>query len=599
MSYTNQPGNSLGKALQRERKHQESPVLSNIESGVYLAITTGQVDPEGRGRLAAYVPTLGGNPDEPMFFQYASPFGGSNKGGNYGMFASPPDAGVTILVLFAENGDLSQGFWFAVAQQVSDVVAGGAAGKAKEDGSGMGGGVHKDVPAAKSTPTTKDELFEKPDDEVDNNDRNVNVANQGLYSDGVRGYSTASPRRDPSYEIPKHSSVYGWKTPGNNAITIDDGSVSPDGAIHPNQIRIQTGQGASVILDGTNDTIYAVNSKGSGWVEIGAEGEVMVYAEGSVSMRAEKDFNVRADRNINMEAVEHVNIKAGNSFHVNAGNQAHIKSDGSQFYDSAGSTHIKVGSNMYASTGALMHLNGPQAAASPGISTVSHPDIQNLESTQVNDSIVSTMPSHEPMTRKNVGEFAGVEPGSPASEVQSDPSSTESQADAPLSDEPIPEIGDETGLATVRSRTGVSTQVAAVFQKNFQGLIDDLDAMGYEIKQLGGYVNRNARGASRPSFHAMGAAIDINWNQNGYSSTVPAGWNPRTSRAPQYKCDLPSNIGEIAARHGLGWGGNWSRPWDPMHFSMASAERGSVVLTRAYKVADQSLIKGTKAVRLA
>ena len=45
---------------------------------------------------------------------------------------------------------------------------------------------------------------------------------------------------------------------------MDDGSVDDNGFVHPNQIRLQTGSGASVILDGTNDLIYMINSTGSG-----------------------------------------------------------------------------------------------------------------------------------------------------------------------------------------------------------------------------------------------------------------------------------------------------------------------------------------------
>ena len=101
MSIDNQGTGGLASSINRERKHRQSPILSNIESGIYMAISTGQPDPEGRGRLSAYVPKFGGTPEEPMFFQYASPFGGSNGSGSYGMFEYPPDAGVTVMVFFA------------------------------------------------------------------------------------------------------------------------------------------------------------------------------------------------------------------------------------------------------------------------------------------------------------------------------------------------------------------------------------------------------------------------------------------------------------------------------------------------------------------
>jgi hypothetical protein len=691
----NDNSNSLAQSIKREKVRSESPIHANIQSGIYRAITTGQPDPEGRGRLAAYVPKLGGDPDHPMFFQYASPTGGSNGSGSYGFFSVPPDAGVTILVFFAENGELSEGYWFAVAQEVPNVLAGGPAGPARNDGTGQGSGAFTDVPSAdtvsgslaehqgsgattsgdggdglrgnSSTDTPSDETAawttadaqeverlrsfnedigggrvraqltpgerayaisrgyisagreDSPTPEVTNpdsiddaraarnapentrpnHDRNVNVAGQGLYTDPVRGQSTASPIRNASYETPQHSSVHGWRTPGSNAITMDDGNISPDGEIHPNQIRIQTGSGASVILDGTNDLIYVVNSTGSGWVEIGAQGEIMAYAKGSISMRAENDFNIRADKNINMEAGQKINIKSGDNFSVNSGNQTHIKSDGSQFYDSGGSNHTKVRTNMYASTGGDIHLNGPQAAMSPGLSTTSHPDIQEGSSTQVSDSIVSNMPSHEPMMRSNPG-VGGSYPGGDSSGanggVQNDPNSSQGQGEASGQDGPPPELDDAEGLATITSRGGASTQVAAVFQRNFQGFIDDLEATGYVVRMLGGYCNRNARGSSRPSYHAMGAAIDVNWDVNGYGSR-PRGWDGNTTRGSQYGCDLPLNVSEIAARHGLGWGGNWSSPWDPMHFSAGSGERGAYQFPRNYKVVTTADITGQRSVR--
>lgn len=522
MSISNTGSGRLAGSINRERKHSESPILSNIESGIYMAITTGQPDPEGKGRLSAYIPKFGGSPDEPMFFQYASPFAGSNGSNSYGFTAVPPDGGTTILVFFADNGDLSRGYWFAVAPQVPNVTSGGASGTAAVDGTGQGEGVFSDAPASKSTSTANvdandprgpdqrgqtqepnqqpytqadidsvEELRslstdiggggrttltagerayaiekgyisggpldafggagaevggapENPDatdprgsNQIPNHPRNANTAGQGVYTDSVRGQTTASPTRDASYETPQHSRVYGLSTPGSNALTMDDGSVSPDGTVHPNQIRLQTGSGASVILDGTNDVIYMINSSGSGWVEIGAGGEIMAYAQGSISMRAEKDFNIRADKNVNIEAGQHINMKAGENFKVNAGNQAHIKSDGSQFFDSGGSNHTKVGSNMYISTGSLLHLNGPQAAMSVGISTVSHSDIQNLESTQVDESIMSTMPSHEPMARQNVPPNSGAQAGSSASEISPNPDGAEGQLDDASTDEVI------------------------------------------------------------------------------------------------------------------------------------------------------------------
>ena len=59
--------------------------LRQLEERVFKAKTvfnnpkTGEkyIDPQGRGRLAAYIPSLNGDPFDPYFFEYASPFGGA------------------------------------------------------------------------------------------------------------------------------------------------------------------------------------------------------------------------------------------------------------------------------------------------------------------------------------------------------------------------------------------------------------------------------------------------------------------------------------------------------------------------------------------
>ena len=605
MSIPRNDDDGLAGAIKQARYRSENPLADSVKSGIYTAITVDAVDPEGRGRVAAYIPKLGGTPLNPDFFQYASPFGGTNGVDSYGFFAVPPDPGITILVFYAENGDMAEGFWFAVSQQAPNIVSGGAHGEAKIDGSGQGEGIAAGVPAAKSNQSTVRDT-QTPPEETENSNRNVNVSEQGLYSDSVRGQSTASPRRDANYSTPGASKVYGIATPGQNALTMDDGSVGDDGTIHPTQIRLTTGSGAGVILDGTNDLIYMVNSSGSGWIEIGADGNIMAYGSGSISMRAEGDLNFRADRNINIETNGNFHVKTGGNVKFDSAAQLHLKSSGYQFLDCGGSMHLKVSSNMYASTGGKMHLNGPQAAMSPGISTMALPDIKNLQSTKVESSwkgggsSMSTMPSHEPMMRQSPPRSDNdsvPRVPDPNSVSQNRGSGEPFQGAAPnLSDS----TGSADGLARIRSKNGVEVSVAAIFQEAFQGFITDLENTGYVIKTMGGYVRRSARNSSRPSFHAMGAAIDINaFAPNGFESVPPAGWDPNRTRGAQWQCDFPLNVGEIAARHGLGWGGNWTKPWDPMHFSAASAERGAWQLTRRMGVAVASDVRGTVPVRLA
>jgi hypothetical protein len=111
---------------------------------------------------------------------------------------------------------------------------------------------------------------------------------------------------------------------------------------------------------------------------------------------------------------------------------------------------------------------------------------------------------------------------------------------------------------------GKTAQVNKEYASAFQGLLDNLDASGYKINSLGGYVDRDVR--NQPgvkSVHAHGAAIDINPAANPLGSTLIT--------------DMPEGIGKVAAGLGLGWGGNWRSKKDAMHFSAARSEGGSLL----------------------
>lgn len=121
-------------------------------------------------------------------------------------------------------------------------------------------------------------------------------------------------------------------------------------------------------------------------------------------------------------------------------------------------------------------------------------------------------------------------------------------------------------LATVRASNGRGAQVAADRQVQFQGFINELESTGYQIRDLGGYANRNIRDGNTRSAHADGMAIDINPAQNPFRTTTT---------------DMPPNVRDIARRWGLGWGMDFRSVdaqgprTDPMHFSAAPNEGGS------------------------
>ena len=120
-------------------------------------------------------------PFDPYFFEYASPFGGAGAaGGSYEIFWSTPlMSGVTILVTFADNG--KEGYWFAVAQEIPDVVSGRfISGKAKvtgDDGQ-EAKRLYKDIHASKDTPVTRGDASVLSVNERDNSVRNTVLANQ-------------------------------------------------------------------------------------------------------------------------------------------------------------------------------------------------------------------------------------------------------------------------------------------------------------------------------------------------------------------------------------------------------------------------------------
>ncbi len=114
-------------------------------------------------------------------------------------------------------------------------------------------------------------------------------------------------------------------------------------------------------------------------------------------------------------------------------------------------------------------------------------------------------------------------------------------------------------ITTVQSPSGAKFSVNNQAAGAFQGFLAELHAAGYAVdpKTSGGYNLRNITGGTTLSPHAYGVAIDINPGANPYSKDDKGG---------TLKTDLPPNVGQIAAKWGLDWGGNWTSLKDPMHF---------------------------------
>lgn len=124
---------------------------------------------------------------------------------------------------------------------------------------------------------------------------------------------------------------------------------------------------------------------------------------------------------------------------------------------------------------------------------------------------------------------------------------------------------------------GQKWQVYSPAADAFNGFLGDLAATGYPLQSSGGFNYRNIRGGDKLSQHAFGTALDLN-----------AATNPRMNRGDAVKTDLPSNVGELAKKWGLEWGGSWKRP-DAMHFEYtggATASDPQTMMANGNKTVD-------------
>jgi D-alanyl-D-alanine carboxypeptidase/Putative peptidoglycan binding domain len=87
----------------------------------------------------------------------------------------------------------------------------------------------------------------------------------------------------------------------------------------------------------------------------------------------------------------------------------------------------------------------------------------------------------------------------------------------------------------------------------------DLD---YRVHRIESYNCRLTTGGGSRSAHSWPVAVDINPDQNPYSSTG------------HLKTNMPKDFIECFKKEGFGWGGDWHSVKDPMHFSLAPNEGG-------------------------
>ncbi|CAM6053899.1 unnamed protein product [Sphagnum tenellum] len=254
-------------------------------NNIYIGIVKKNTDGQNMGRVAVYIPELGGDPQDEAHWYivgYASPFAGVTSPNNlvqnstvmsgsqqsYGFWMQPPDLENQVLVCFV-NGDTSKGFWFACIWQ--------------QNMNNMVPGIPTSTPTvAGSLPGTNPPTVEYnkwSDQNPQSPQRPVytpldqGLANQGLYTDIERGPSSSGARRESP------SMVFGFLTPDGNQVYADDNPVNEF-----IRLRTRTGNGHLVLQFG-------------GVVSASSSNDLLLEASGNLRLGAGSDISQAAGGN--------------------------------------------------------------------------------------------------------------------------------------------------------------------------------------------------------------------------------------------------------------------------------------------------------------
>jgi len=410
---------------QIKRPTANSTAKRGMGPGVYLARIISHLDPSFGGALQVTLLREQGNKladdNQTYIVRFASPFFGSTgfefMGKNsastsstfdayqdtqksYGMWFVPPDVGVTVLVIFVD-GDPSQGYWIGcvpprfATNMVPGIAASDSVDIDAKDKRKFN--TRQPLPVAEinrrlnATELRLDvDKIKKPVHPIA--DR---FLDQGLLEDDIRGFTTASSRR----EVP--SSVFGILTPGpldkrpgakksligrvqaqtetpvavsrlgGTQLIFDDGDDRyqrkksagelGQGAAYADILnkekgdptipyseyfRVRTRTGHQLLMHNSEDLIYIGNSKGTAWVELTSNGKIDIYSQDSISIHTENDLNIRADRDINMEAGRNINFRTETGrWHADVATDLEFYVDNDAKITVGNNVDLKIGSN--------------------------------------------------------------------------------------------------------------------------------------------------------------------------------------------------------------------------------------------------------------
>ena len=268
--------------------------------GPFLGEVMRNDDPLFSGRLLVYIPDMGGDPTQESSWhlcRYMSPFYGIQPLSNrlasqpapaeslqsYGMWMTPPDLGVKVLVMFI-NGDRSRGVWIGCLPEY---------------------GSHGAVPGQDAGDFDLFTNYSSANQSIQDIPRPPHSTaptfqSQGLGDDGLRGpITTSSLRESPS-------KVFGFNTPGSHSFVMDDGDQSGNNKL----VRLRTAAGNQIMMNDDSGFVYIINAAGTGWIELSPSGHIDVYGESGINMATKGSINMHADQNINMHAGQNIKIVA-------------------------------------------------------------------------------------------------------------------------------------------------------------------------------------------------------------------------------------------------------------------------------------------------
>ena len=279
----------------------------------------------------------------------------------------------------------------------------------------------------------------------------VNLISTGLISDQIRGAISSSSQRDPI------SSVFGFSTPGRpyrnqdpaintelrnkletgdfnpsdfkvttrvggHSFVMDDGDITGKN----NMVRWRTAGGNQILMSDSENLIYVSNSKGTAWIELTAEGDVLVYGARDLAVRAQGNIQMHSDRSISFNAGANFNINARASVRIQAqvvqataesvlnlyGKQAQLRGQSTTGIVSGGQMQIRSSGIMLLS-GSKIALNGEgggtSVAAPQPLKEYNLPDtIVNNDRWEINPNLIKSIntkvPTHEPYIRGSLAQ---------------------------------------------------------------------------------------------------------------------------------------------------------------------------------------------------